>query len=183
VETHLAGRNLYVFLDGDEVNDADAVNRALRPYWKGFGGWPRAVITFSTKDRSQQGQRQRSVVQPAIPNVFELTLCCPFVRSDGKRCISCRLAFPGPTRSRYPMVLSDDSRVRARLKRIDGEVPHWNGEYFLWIHVDREGRPSSRFALSKRHHLWLFPRGCERSAGNSSAGLGDARTPGQMGRN
>src|ERR1700678_597752 len=34
----------------------------------------------------------------------------------------------------------------------------------------------------KRHHLWLFPRGVERSTKTLPPGLGDARTPGHIGR-
>jgi len=92
----LAGRNLYVFLDGDEVNDADAVNRALRPYWEGL--WRMAArghyFLYKEPIRSKVNASD-SVVQPAIPNVFESNFVLSFVRSDGND-VLLSFSFPGP---------------------------------------------------------------------------------------
>ena len=180
----LAARNLYVLLDGDEVNDADAVNRALRPYWEGL--WRMAArghyFLYKKPIRGKVSPSD-SVVQPAIPNVFESNFVLSFVRGNGND-VSLAFSFPGPRgpvypMSSYPMI----QEFRAMLNGLTAKSRHWKGEYFFGYTWDLGGRDPVLVSRScKRHHLWLFPRGVERSAKTLPPGLGDARTPGHMGR-
>jgi len=117
------------------------------------------VITFSNKEpiRSKVNASD-SVVQPAIPNVFESNFVLSFVRSDGND-VLLSFSFPGPhgpvyPMSSYPMI----QEFRAMLNGLTAKSRHWNGEILLWIHVGPGGRDPVLVSRScKRHHLWLFP--------------------------
>jgi hypothetical protein len=133
----LAARNLYVFLDGDEVNDADAVNRALRPYWEGL--WRMAArghYFLCKKPIRGKVNPSDSVVQPAIPNVFESNFVLSFVRGDGND-VHLAFSFPGPRGPVYPMSSYPlIQEFRAMLNGLTVKSRHWKGEYFFgytWV--------------------------------------------------
>ena len=142
----LAGRNLYVFLDGDEVNDADAVNRALRPYWEGLWRMAARGHYFLYKEPIRgKVNPSDSVVQPAIPNVFESNFVLSFVRGDGND-VLLSFSFPGPRgpvypMSSYPMI----QEFRAMLNGLTAKSRHWKGEYFFGYTWDREGETQFSF--------------------------------------
>ena len=136
----LAARNLYVFLDGDEINDADAVNRALRPYWEGL--WRMAArghyFLYKKPIRGKINPND-SVVQPAIPNVFESNFVLSFVRGDGND-LHLLFSFPAPRGPMYPM--SSYPRVsefRAMLNGLTAKSRHWKGEHFFGYTSVRDG--------------------------------------------
>ncbi len=128
----LAARNLYVFLDGDEINDADAVNRALRPYWEGL--WRMAArghYFLYKKPLRRQPERNDSIVQPAIPNVFESNFVLSFGRGDGND-LHLLFSFPAPRGPMYPMSSYPlIQEFRAMLNGLIAKSRHWKGEYFF----------------------------------------------------
>ena len=128
----LAGRNLYVFLDGDDVSDADAVNRALRPYWEGL--WrlaARGHYFHCKKPIRRQPEPNDSIVQPAIPNVFESNFVLSFGRGDGND-LHLLFSFPAPRGPMYPMSSYPlIQEFRAMLDGLTAKSRHWKGEYFF----------------------------------------------------
>ena len=142
----LAARNLYVFLDGDEVNDADAVNRALRPYWEGL--WRMAArghyFLYKKPIRGKVNPSD-SVVQPAIPNFFESNFVLSFVRGKGND-VSLAFSFPGPRGPVYPMSSYPlIQEFRAMLDGLTVKSRHWEGEYFFGYTWDLEGETTFSF--------------------------------------
>jgi hypothetical protein len=136
----LAARNLYVFLDGTEVSDADALNRALRPYWEPL--WRMAArghYFLYRKPIRGKVNRNDSVVQPAIPNVFESNYVLSFVRGDGND-LHLLLSFPGARAPMYPMSSYPlISEFRAMLDRLTAKSRPWKGEHFFGYTSVRDG--------------------------------------------
>ena len=125
----LAGRNLYVFLEDCEVSDADALNRALHPYWEAL--WRMAARGhYSLQHKPIRGKvsRHDSVVRPAIPNIAESDYTLSFVRGDGND-LYLLLSFPGPRAPMYPMSSYPlISEFRAMLNGLTAKSQSWKGQ-------------------------------------------------------
>jgi hypothetical protein len=135
----LAGRNLYVLLEEENLAGADAVNRALRPHWP---------ILWRLAARGHYFVRQQPVrdkpkfteemLKPPIPPITEGGFTLSFARGEGND-FSLLLGFPGPRApqypiGRYPMI----AEFRAMLAALDPEEStHWKGEYFFGYRMER----------------------------------------------
>jgi hypothetical protein len=135
----LAARNLYVFLDAGEVSDADAMNKALLPYWEPL--WRMAArghYFHYRKPIRRKVASDDSVVQPAIPNVFESDYVLSFVRGEGND-LSLLLSFP-PRRAMYPMSSYPlIQEFRSMLNGLTVKSRAWKGQHFLGYTSVREG--------------------------------------------
>ncbi len=128
----LVARNLYVFLEDAEVKDADALNRALHPYWEGL--WRMAArghYCLHHKPIRGKVNRHDSVVQPAIPNITESNYTLSFVRGGGND-LYLLLSFPGPRAPMYPMSSYPlISEFRAMLSGLTAKSQSWKGEHIF----------------------------------------------------
>jgi hypothetical protein len=136
----LAARNLYVFLDACEVTDADALNKALLPYWEPL--WRLAArghyFLYRKPIRGKVSDND-SVVQPAIPNVFESNFVLSFVRGEGND-IHLLFSFPAPRGAMYPMSRYPFiQEFRAMLNAVTAKSRAWKGEYFFGFTSVRDG--------------------------------------------
>ena len=129
-----AGRNLYVLLDEETFSGADALNRALRPYWPGL--WrlaARGHYYLKQQPIRPKPKISEDVYKPPIPPVSEGGFTLSFARGEGND-FAMLLSFPGPRTPQYPMsrypVIAEFRAMLAALDP-DGPTHHWKGEYFF----------------------------------------------------
>jgi hypothetical protein len=134
LEPLLAGRNLLAVLEDEKLSGADAVDRALRPFWPGL--WRLAA-------RGHYHLTQQPVrIKPSQPESFFQTPIAPiregeytlsFARGDGHD-FSLLLSFPGPRGPMYPFSgYPKVTEFRSMLGTLTPESssPRWDGEYFF----------------------------------------------------
>jgi hypothetical protein len=134
LEPLLAGRNLLVLLEDEKLSGADAVDRALRPFWPGLWRLAARGHYHLTQEpvRIKPSQRE-SFFQTPIAPIREGGYTLSFARGEGHD-FSMLLSFPGP---RAPMYLfSGYPRIgefRSMLATLtpEGSSPHWDGEHFF----------------------------------------------------
>jgi len=143
-DTFLAGRNLHILLDDEELPGADLLNRSLRPFfqllWRLAARGHYCLIEQPLRAKSTS---QDSYYQPPIPSIKEGDFTLSFNRGEGND-IFLLLSFPG-TRgpmypiSRYPKI----TEFRAMLAALtaDGSKRRWEGGHFLgYVAPSEEGR-------------------------------------------
>ena len=134
LEPLLAGRNLLVLLEDEKLSGADAVDRALRPFWPGLWRLAARGHYHFTKEpvRIKPSQRE-SFFQTPIAPIREGGYTLSFARGEGHD-FSMLLSFPGPRAPMYPF--SGYPRIgefRSMLATLtpEGSSPHWDGEHFF----------------------------------------------------
>ncbi len=136
----LAGRNLYVLLEEENLAGADAVNRALRPHWPIL--WrlaARGHYYVKQQPVREKPKFTEEMFKPPIPPITEGGFTLSFARGEGND-FSLLLSFPGVRPPQYPIgrypVIAE---FRAMLAAIDPEstTAHWKGEYFFGFRIER----------------------------------------------
>lgn len=129
----LAGRNLLVLLEDEKLSGADAVDRALRPFWPGLWRLAARGHYHLTQQpvRIKPAQRE-SFFQRPIPPIREAEYTLSFSRGEGHD-FSMLLNFPGPQGPLYPFSgYPKIQEFRNMLEALAPESPAscWDGEYF-----------------------------------------------------
>lgn len=134
VEPLLAGRNLYVFLEDEKLSGADAVDRALRPFWPGL--WrlaARGHYHLTQRPVRIKPSQRESFFQTPIAPIREGEYTLSFARGEGHD-FSLLLSFPGPRGPMYPFSgYPKITEFRSMLGTLTPESssPRWDGEYFF----------------------------------------------------
>jgi hypothetical protein len=133
-EPLLAGRNLLALLEDEKLSGADAVDRALRPFWPGL--WRLAARghyhLIHQPVRIKPSQRD-SFFQTPIAPIREGEYTLSFARGEGHD-FSLLLSFPGPRGPMYPFSgYSKIGEFRRMLGALTPEssTPRWNGVHFF----------------------------------------------------
>jgi hypothetical protein len=126
LEPLLAGRNLLALLEDEKLSGADALDRALRPFWPGL--W-RLAARGHYHLTSQRGSFFQTPIAPIREGGYTLS----FARGEGHD-FSMLLSFPGPRAPMYPF--SGYPRIgefRSMLSALTPESPspHWDGDFFF----------------------------------------------------
>ncbi|HWX55525.1 MAG TPA: hypothetical protein VN176_13120 [Verrucomicrobiae bacterium] len=134
-----AARNLFGFLEDEEIAGTDALNHALRPYWQPLWKLAARGHYFLHREPIRDKTRRKDfIVQPAIPNVTEAKYTLSFARVEGNE-LHLLLSFPGPRGTMYPMgpypVISE---FRAMLTGLTTKARSWDGQRFLAYVTDRD---------------------------------------------
>jgi hypothetical protein len=132
-EPLLAARNLYVILEEEKLSGAEALDRALRPFWPIL--WrlaARGHYFVKQQPLRAPSTPKDSFYQPPIPSVKEGEYSLSFARGEGNE-FSLLLSFPGPRGSMYPIEgYPKITEFRAMLATLGPEGERrWNREYFL----------------------------------------------------
>src|SRR5271165_4476692 len=133
-DTFLAGRNLLILLEDEKLPAADAVNRALRPFFPVL--WrlaARGHYCLTQESLRTKSMGQDSFYQPPIPSINEGEFTLSFNRGESND-ISLLLSFPGPRGPMYPISgYPKITEFRAMLAALASESPtrRWEGGHFL----------------------------------------------------
>lgn len=133
-DTFLAGRNLLILLEDEKLPAADAVNRALRPFFPVL--WrlaARGHYCLTQESLRAKSMGQDSFYQPPIPSIKEGEFTLSFNRGEGSE-ISLLLSFPGPRGPMYPISgYPKITEFRAMLAALASDSPtrRWEGGHFL----------------------------------------------------
>lgn len=132
-EPLLAGRNLYVILDEERLSGAEALDRALRPFWPILWRLAARGHYLLKRDPLRVASIPKdSFYQPPIPSVKEGEFSLSFARGEGSD-FSLLLSFPGPRGPMYPIGgYPKITEFRAMLAALtsDGSA-RWNGQHFF----------------------------------------------------
>ena len=134
LEPLLAGRNLLVLLEDEKLSGADALDRALRPFWPGLWRLAARGHYHLTQQpvRIKVSQRE-SFFQTPIAPIREGEYTLSFARGEGHD-FSLLLSLPGPRGSMYPLSgYPKITEFRSMLGTLTPEAtaPRWDGEYFF----------------------------------------------------
>ncbi|MGH9686532.1 MAG: hypothetical protein ACRD5K_05510 [Candidatus Acidiferrales bacterium] len=130
----LAGRNLYVLLEDEKLSSADALNRALRPYWPNL--WKLAArghYCLKHEPVREAPEISEELLKPQIPPITESGFTLSFARGYGND-FSLLLSFPGARAPQYPFErypVIAEFRTMLTLLTPDGSMSSWKGEHFL----------------------------------------------------
>jgi len=133
-EPLLTGRNLLVLLEDEKLTGADAVDRALRPFWPGLWRLAARGHYHLTQHpvRIKPSQRE-SFFQTPIAPIREGGYTLSFARGEGHD-FSMLLSFPGPRAPMYPFSgyprIGEFRRMLGALTP-ESSTPHWDGDYFF----------------------------------------------------
>lgn len=126
------GRNLHVLLEDEKLAGAEALDRALRPFfpvlWKLTA---RGHYLLKQEPIRLPSTAKEPFYQPPIPPVKEGDYSLAFARAEGQD-FSLLLSFPGPRGPQYP--ISGYPRIiefRAMLAALPEGTRRWNGEHFF----------------------------------------------------
>jgi len=143
-DTFVAGRNLLILLEDEKLPAADAVNRALRPFFPVL--WrlaARGHYCLTQESLRAESTSQDSFYQPPIPSIKEGDFTLSFNRGESND-IYLLLSFPGPRGPMYP--INGYPRItefRAMLAALAPESPvrRWESGYFLgYVAAPEEGK-------------------------------------------
>jgi hypothetical protein len=143
-DTFLAGRNLLILLEDEKLPAADAVNRALRPFFPVL--WrlaARGHYCLTQESLRAESTSKDSFYQPPIPSIKEGDFTLSFSRGESND-IYLLLSFPGPRGPMYP--INGYPRItefRAMLAALAPESPvrRWESGYFLgYVAAPEEGK-------------------------------------------
>jgi hypothetical protein len=134
LEPLLAGRNLLMLLEDEKLSGADAVDRALRPFWPSLWRLAARGHYHLTQEpvRIKPSQRE-SFFQTPIAPIREGGYTLSFARGEGHD-FSMLLSFPGPRAPMYPFSgYPKIGEFRSMLGTLtpEGSSPHWDGEHFF----------------------------------------------------
>jgi hypothetical protein len=143
-DTFLAGRNLLILLEDEKLPAADAVNRALRPFFPVM--WrlaARGHYCLTQESLRAESTSQDSFYQPPIPSIKEGDFTLSFNRGESND-IYLLLSFPGPRGPMYPINgYPKITEFRAMLAELAPESParRWESGYFLgYVAAPEEGK-------------------------------------------
>ena len=134
LEPLLAGRNLLMLLEDEKLSGADAVDRALRPFWPSLWRLAARGHYHLTQEpvRIKPSQRE-SFFQTPIAPIREGGYTLSFARGEGHD-FSMLLSFPGPRAPMYPFSgYPKIGEFRSMLGTLtsEGSSPNWDGEHFF----------------------------------------------------
>ncbi|MGC2531229.1 MAG: hypothetical protein WA639_26075 [Candidatus Acidiferrum sp.] len=143
-DTFLAGRNLLILLEDEKLPAADAVNRALRPFFPGL--WrlaARGHYCLAQQSLRAKSTSQDSFYQPPIPSIKEGGFTLSFNRGESND-IYLLLSFPGPRGPTYPINgYPKITEFRAMLTALapDSSTRRWESGHFLgYVAASEEGK-------------------------------------------
>lgn len=141
-EPLLAARNLHVILEEEKLSGAEALDRALRPFWPIL--WrlaARGHYCLKQEPLRLPSTAKESFYQPPIPSVKEGEYSLSFARGEGGD-FSLLLSFPGPRGPQYPISgYPKITEFRAMLAALIDGSARWNGEYFFgYVAPSEEGK-------------------------------------------
>jgi len=134
------GRNLYVLLEEPTLaSGAEALNRALRPYWMTLWKLAARGHYYLYKEPVREKLRiMEDALRAPIPPLEEEGFMLSFARREGNDfCVL--LAFPGPKGPLYPLDgYPKMSEFLAMLAALGPQAPAklWNGDYFFGYLVE-----------------------------------------------
>lgn len=137
----LAGRNLSVLLEDDALADADALNRALRPYWSVL--WrlaARGHYALTHQPVREPQPLRNGLAQPPIPSITERGYTLSFTRDQDHECFWL-LSFPGALGPRYPIRgYPEMTEFRAMVAALVSHGPTrvWSGAHFFGCIAESE---------------------------------------------
>jgi hypothetical protein len=134
LEPLLAGRNLLALLEDEKLSGADAVDRALCPFWPGLWRLAARGHYHLTQQpiRIKPAQRE-SFFQTPIAPIREGEYTLSFARGEGQD-FSLLLSFPRPRGPMYPFSgYPKITEFRSMLGALTPESSslRWDGEYFF----------------------------------------------------
>ena len=179
LEPLLAGRNLLALLEDEKLSGADAVDRALRPFWPGL--WrlaARGHYCLTQEPLRIKPAQQESFYQPPIAPIREGEYTLSFARGEGND-FSLLLSFPGPRGPMYPFSgyprITEFRACWGRLRRT-ARLPVGMASTSLAMSRSRKTkREGQRFLVScsgQRDHVRLLREGVEVRPGAVSPRLG-----------
>lgn len=143
-DTFLAGRNLLILLEDEKLPAADAVHRALRPYFPVL--WrlaARGHYCLKQESLRAKSTSQDSLYQPPIPSIKEGNFTLSFNRGESND-IYLLLSFPGTRGPMYPIKgYPRITEFRAMLNALAPDSPtrRWEGGHFLgYVAASEEGK-------------------------------------------
>lgn len=141
-EPLLAARNLYVILEEEKLSGAEALDRALHPFWPIL--WrlaARGHYLLKREPLRAASIPRDSFYQPPIPSVKEGEYSLSFARGEGSE-FSLLLSFPGPRGPMYPIGgYPKITEFRTMLGALTDGSARWNGEYFFgYVAPSEEGK-------------------------------------------
>jgi len=132
------GRNLYVLLEEPNLGGAEALNRALRPFWLSLWKLAARGHYYLYKQPIREKLRiTEDMLRPPIPSLQEDGFMLSFARGAGND-FSVLLAFPGPKGPLYPLDgYPKMTEFLAMLAALGPQSPakHWEGDYFFGYRV------------------------------------------------
>ena len=130
----LAGRNLYILLEDEKLSGADALNRALRPYWPSLWRLAARGHYYVKREPIREARKiSEELLKPQIPPITETGFTLSFARGYGND-FSLLLSFPGPRAPQYPFErypVIAEFRTMLSLLTPDGPTSGWKGEHFF----------------------------------------------------
>jgi hypothetical protein len=157
LDTFLAGRNLLILLEDEKLPAADAVNRALRPFFPPL--WrlaARGHYCLTHESLRAKSTSHDAFYQPPIPSIKEGDFTLSFNRGESND-IYLLLSFPGPRGPMYPV--SGYPRItefRSMLVALapDGPSRRWEGAHFLgYVAPPEEGKGKDYWFRSRENGI------------------------------
>jgi hypothetical protein len=131
---NLLGRNLYTLLDEEKLPGAEAITRALQPFWSVL--WrlaARGHFVLTDTPVRDPATRRDGQYQPPIPSLAEGAFVLSFARGEGQE-FSLLLGVEGVRGPRYPIVgYPQIAEFRAMVAALaaDSSSGDWSGTYFF----------------------------------------------------
>jgi hypothetical protein len=140
------GRNLYVLLQDEKLPGADALHRALAPYWPALWRLAARGHYLALKEPIREpARRDAARAEMPIPPVSDDVLSLMVTRiEDGD--LSVLVSFPGPLGPMYPLTgYPKLSEFRAMLEALapDGQRQWLGAHFFGYIAAQTDGREAS----------------------------------------
>jgi hypothetical protein len=128
-----AGRNLYVVLQDEKLPGAEAIHRALSPFWPAL--WrlaARGHYVVTGQAIHDPATRDAARAEPPIPPIGDDDLQLAFARLDGGD-LSVLVSFPGPLGPMYPVSgYPKLAEFRGMVEALASEgARHWMGAHFF----------------------------------------------------
>jgi len=144
----LAGRNVYVLLEEENLAGADGVDRALRPFWPIL--WrlaARGHYYVKQEPIREKPKIAEEIFKPPISPLTERGYRLSFERGEGND-FSLLLSFPGVRPPQYPIgrfpTIAEFRMMLAALGQ-ETSTTQWKGEYFFALRCQRDGETEFSF--------------------------------------
>jgi hypothetical protein len=144
----LAGRNLYILLEEENLGGADGTDRVLRPYWPILWRLAARGHYYVKKEPIREKFKiAEEIFKAPIPPVTEGGFTLSFERGEGND-FALLLSFPGIRPPQYPIgrypTIAEFRLMLAALGQ-ETTTTHWNGEYFFALRGRRDGETEFSF--------------------------------------
>lgn len=144
----LAGRNLYILLEEENLGGADGTDRVLRPYWPILWRLAARGYYYVKKEPIREKPKiAEEIFKAPIPPVTEGGFTLSFERGECND-FALLLSFPGIRPPQYPIGRYPAiAEFRMMLAVLDQETTTttWNGEYFFALRGRRDGETEFSF--------------------------------------